>query len=663
MTSPALLSTQLNGNGHGRIASRSPTKFLYAMQQVPSAPKQTPVPVPSLQNPVSNSNTTFAPVVASDLPPAANTASPANDEEQRAQRFADDYARLCALMNECDPDAVRRAVRDNHERCLLGSHYHTAFLMNVTMHRADAAIMQRAIRDFGSRIVSAGKHDLIDWMSQADIDEVADKIIAKASNTFLDKALVARLPTIEARRLVNALARAERLGYDAADIVENEHVIPSLPSSAPSAAVQQRRPAQPLATTLTQNVAPAPTQMAHQQLGPADPSNLKCPNCQYAFPGLAAYDFHVKRMICTRPVAPPGPGGERYICPHCDQSFGGMGGLQYHMLNKVCGDFGEVIKERIVATQPLANLNPPTKRPAPDTAPTYVSSGSNSPAHSTHPVATQTPRAAPPRTQASSSQAVPLGTPQAKDMAHLTAHQIQALQGELRLAEETFKMKINDTQRAGGDPDEVQKKLTSLKNSYACKQSTIRKKYGIRLRQRRGREEMEHERVRMGIPDHLPRATATPTRDAHADKRARINGDGDATTTRDSRQGTPIKTVAVTEMGNGLNGSNATVATKDPTLSTSQAPGTSQGESSRPSSSYQQGNYRVEVHLPSPSKGPNSAAPNGTPGDNTPSRAPSGGTMTAEKLLQQMRAATGASNVSASDDEDDSSSDESNTDD
>ncbi|OHW99258.1 hypothetical protein CSPAE12_02035 [Colletotrichum incanum] len=290
----------MNGNGSERMESRSPTNFLYATQQVPSAPKQTPVPVPSPQNQASSSNTAFAPVVASDLPQAANTAShPTNDEEQKAQRFAEDYAKLCAVMNECDPDAVRRAVRDNHERCLLGSHYHTAFLMNVTMHRADVGIIQRAIRDFGSRIISAGKHDLIGWMSQADIDEIADKIIAKASNTFLDKALVARLPTIEARRLVNALARAERLGYDAADIVENEHVIPSLPSSPPTTTVRQRGPARPLTTTRTKNVAPASTQLAAQHLEPADPSNPKCPICQYAFPGLAAYEFV---SFCSRGV-------------------------------------------------------------------------------------------------------------------------------------------------------------------------------------------------------------------------------------------------------------------------------------------------------------------------------------------------------------------------
>lgn len=55
------------------------------------------------------------------------------------------------------------------------------------------------------------------------------------SNEFLDKALQRRLKTISARRLVNALAKAERLGYDVQDIVEErensrpEHVIPSIP--------------------------------------------------------------------------------------------------------------------------------------------------------------------------------------------------------------------------------------------------------------------------------------------------------------------------------------------------------------------------------------------------------------------------------------------------
>ncbi|GKT48176.1 uncharacterized protein ColSpa_08357 [Colletotrichum spaethianum] len=589
MASPALSLTQPNGNGTGRVGtgSRSPSNFLYPAQRVPSAPKQTPVPVPDPRNPASGGNTTFTHAVASDLPQAANITSSANDEEQKARRFAEDYARLSAAMAECDPDAVRRAIRDNHERCLLGSHYHTAFLMNVTMHRADDGILQRAIRDFGSRIVSAGKHDLIGWMSQADIDEVADKIIAKASNTFLDKALVARLPTIEARRLVNALARAERLGYDAADIVENENVIPSLPSSTPLTTVQQYDPAQPLTSTPTQT-----TQLPSQTWNSANVSDLTCPTCGHVSPGPSAHKHHLTNWLCTRPLPPEGPGGETYVCPFCAQRLSILGALQYHMLNKICGDFGDIKREQILPTKPPAGLNPHTKRRAPDNAATYVSSGSNSPAPQyppAPPAATQTPRTARPSAQPGMSPNVPLGTPQAKDMSHLTAHQIEALKGELRLAEESFKMKINDTQKSGGDPDEVQKKLTSLRNSYACKQSTIRKKYGIKLRQRRG------------------------------------------------------------------------LATEDPTLSTSQAPKTSQGESSRPSSSYQHGSYRVEVHLPSPSKQTKSASPNGTPGDTTASRVTSGGTMTAERLLQKIRGASGASGASADDNEEDSSSDDSST--
>jgi hypothetical protein len=69
-----------------------------------------------------------------------------------------------------------------------------------------------------------------------DYDDVSDLILSKASPKFLDKGLARRLETIDARSLVNALARAERLGYDVQDIIEqgtndrSEHVIPSTAS-------------------------------------------------------------------------------------------------------------------------------------------------------------------------------------------------------------------------------------------------------------------------------------------------------------------------------------------------------------------------------------------------------------------------------------------------
>ncbi|KXH50943.1 hypothetical protein CSAL01_04808 [Colletotrichum salicis] len=576
--SPAMPANHLNGNGAlSGTASHSPA--FHQPSQTASAPKQTPVPVPV---PVAT-NGVKPPVVpvTSDIPQGTQSASPQlSSNLDKNKRFHDDYARLSAAIQEADPDAVRRAIRDNHPKCLLGSHYHLAFLMNVAMHQADLGIFQRAVRDFGARFLEAGKHELVNAMTPADIDEVADKILAKASDTFLDRALVARLRTIQARRL------------------------------------------------------------------------------------------HVKKKICVKTSPLSRSTSEVYMCPHCAQRFGGMAGLQYHMLNKVCGDFGEVIKDDIASipksSLPPPILNPPAKRPAPapDSTPTYIASGTNSPAYTTPmPSNTQTPRAS---SQVADLSNAPLGTPPHKDMAHLTVHQIETLKGELQLAEEQFKMKIDAAQKAGGDPDELQKKLAGFKNSYACKQSTIRKKYGIKLRQRRNREEMEAERQRMGMPDGVPRMIPTPNKEGHADKRARLNGEGDASTTQTSRNVTPIQTVAVTDMANGLNGSNATAAIQDPTASMSQPPTSAQPMASQPvasrppPSTYHQGNYRVEVHVPSPSKKVGIAAPDESSMDNMPSRASSSGGMTAEQLLKQMRGGAGA--PTELDDEESSSESDSSSD-
>ncbi|KAJ0329599.1 hypothetical protein COL5a_004163 [Colletotrichum fioriniae] len=645
--SPAMLANHLNGNGP-RPATASPSPAFPAPSQPAAAPKQTPVPVPVPGAAANGVKPPVVPIVTSDVQQGTQSAPAEHTSNvDKNNRFHDDYARLSAAIQESDPDA-----------------------MNVAMHQADVGIFQRAVRDFGARFLEAGKHELVNAMTTADIDEVADKILAKASDTFLDRALVARLPTIQARRLVNALARAERLGYDAADIVENEHVIPSLPGNAPAAPAQQQQHLQQqqqqhqqlqqqhqvaLARTNSFKSVNQKPELPVQPLEPADPANPQCLYCHRTFPGVSAYQHasdgpnvhddkanrqqHVKKKICVKTSPLSRSTSEAYMCPHCAQRFGGMAGLQYHMLNKVCGDFGEVIKDDIAsipkASLPPPVLNPPVKRPAPDSTPMYVASGSNSPAYSN----TQTPRA-PSSSQAVDLSNAPLGTPQHKDMAHLTVHQIEALKAELQSAEEGFKMKIEAAQKAGGDPDELQKKLAGFKNSYACKQSTIRKKYGIKLRQRRNREEMEAERQRMGIPDGVPRTIATPSKDGHADKRARLNGNGDASAMQTPRDLTPIQTVAVTDMANGLNGSNATAATQDPTasMSMSQPPTSTQPMASRPPpSTYHQGNYRVEVHVPSLSKKVGSAVPDESSMDTTPSRPSSNGGMTAEQLLKQVR--------------------------
>jgi hypothetical protein len=98
------------------------------------------------------------------------------------------------------------------------------------MHHSTPGVQNRAVHDFGRNLVANCKSELMGHFSARDIDDVADLILAKASNAFLDKALEMRLATIDAKPLLNALARAERLGYDSQDLVEvshGEHVIPN----------------------------------------------------------------------------------------------------------------------------------------------------------------------------------------------------------------------------------------------------------------------------------------------------------------------------------------------------------------------------------------------------------------------------------------------------
>lgn len=98
------------------------------------------------------------------------------------------------------------------------------------MHHSTPSVQTRAVHDFGKNLVANCKTELIGHFSARDIDDVAELILAKASNAFLDKALEMRLATIDAKPLLNALAKAERLGYDAQDLVEvshGEHVIPN----------------------------------------------------------------------------------------------------------------------------------------------------------------------------------------------------------------------------------------------------------------------------------------------------------------------------------------------------------------------------------------------------------------------------------------------------
>ena len=103
--------------------------------------------------------------------------------------------------------------------------------LNALLDTTPPDVARGSVKDFGAKLVKNTKAEFIAHMSTADIDEITNEILAKASDRFLDAALEMRLRTIDAKPLINALARAERLGYEPGDIVEEpvdgqERVIP-----------------------------------------------------------------------------------------------------------------------------------------------------------------------------------------------------------------------------------------------------------------------------------------------------------------------------------------------------------------------------------------------------------------------------------------------------
>lgn len=169
--------------------------------------------------------------------------------------------------------------------------------------------------------------------------------------------------------------------------------------------------------------------------------------------------------------------------------------------------------------------------------------------------------------------------------AHLTADARRKYQEAQAEAEEKYGRLMREAMSLP-EPERTDK-LSKLKNSYNTKQSTTRKRFGIRLRERRTKEDIEAERVRL-----LGRADANEVwlEQERAASRLRLENEGrtpvqtpvqSATLGTPSGQGeSPRKRVPLSEMG-GLSGSVGSAETTDPTayLTSSQPRGLAQLQS------------------------------------------------------------------------------------
>ncbi|KAF5544129.1 hypothetical protein FMEXI_6765 [Fusarium mexicanum] len=501
--------------------------------------------------------------------------SPPLNQPPHSVESSNHYHELTALVEKTPAEVVRQVVRDKWEKSLAGSQYHIAFLLNATMHQASPETIAKGVQEFGANLVQKSKRELLGHLNASDFDELADLILPRVSTQFLDRALARRLETIPARQLVNALARAERLGYDVKDIVQehNEHVIPSLHSLP----VQpQPQPMGPLTNTtlsaaqystppVASQTPPSSMQYGNKPAAqtPAKSSRELAPiawcKCGWPCASQAALDYHHKKSACNRVQADDVVG--RDVCLFCGCKFGSGGGLLYHEKSSVCGNHSrgtaEMMRNLLVHLRPE---DPQPPMPDPVTGITRIP-------YTQVPL----PSLQPQTTWAHSTTSYPpTGTP-SRDAgrdpyAHLSPEDLKRFNDIMKNAEEKYGGQMKEA--ALLDEPERSKRLASLKNSYNTKQSTTRKKFGIRLRERRTRGEIEAEEARLiGTPSGTatPPATAASDGDIRSRKRARTDDDQLPSSSATNRaQESPQKRVPMSEMG-GLSGSLATAELTDPT--------------------------------------------------------------------------------------------------
>ncbi|KAK8049499.1 hypothetical protein PG994_011229 [Apiospora phragmitis] len=531
--------------------------------------------------------------------------SPGRDYGRENPKFNDDLSRLTHAVQQSVPEAVRRVTRDNWEKILLGTSFHQAFIMNAIVHHANGDILRRGISQFGRKMVSESQDAIMAHFEPADLDAVADAILDKASDSFLDKALERRLATIDARSLIDALARAERLGYESNDVNGDDDTQASPPLQAPTVQNHsyqfQQHPRQP---PPQQELARSSPTSLIPLVPPKPQASLQCPLCWRKFTAAPPYEYHVKKGLCVK--TPPNSDGFPFSCAECGAGFVTAVGQKSHYLNRVCGQHSYAPATpkapSVPTSSPVAHVatNGPVthmQRPASQMQQSPYGQQRVQPSWST-PVQKQnsaTPSASAPPPSS--------GPVLADPYAHLNPDTRARLESDILAAEASYAPRFKEAESIA-DPEERKLKLEGLQNSFSTKQSIIRKRYGVRLRQRRTKEEIEAERIR------LTGHTGTPG----GGKRQRVD-DGlggtpsyvpsqqpqaPATPSPNNPEFPPTKHLSVTDMNSsGLGGSSATAATADPTVGLQQsqqhAPNAPPPRNSL--AAYQQNGYRVDRHV------------------------------------------------------------------
>ncbi|PHH70250.1 hypothetical protein CDD83_5485 [Cordyceps sp. RAO-2017] len=494
---------------HAGSVARSPNPPISAQLPQTASPDEAP-------DAVSTSLAAPPPAESAEPPTAAPAPAPAfvrHSSPKTTDTRLDtswEYRQLSDLIQCMPASVVRQVVRDQSDRCLLGSEYHHGFVIKKALRQATWPMLDSAAQEVGEQLARISRPHIMAHVTSQDLDELADAVLAKASNKFLDKGMARRLETIRARQLVNALARAERLGYDVRDIVEEktaygaEHVVPSpgaLPAMGMPPQAMQTPPAVTLASQPMQSQPmqsqqhQASSQAAARHPAPAAAPNqhgiLHCAACSRPCSGEQALRYHTARRACDHSHKVHRVGKD--LCQHCGCLFTSNGGLAYHVKSKVCGDYSEATEKAVLAelyaqhwhTSPPRDMmpgSPAQPRPA-GTPGQHKMAGT--PGQHTMTITPQhkTPGqmvAAAVNPGSVSSRPTPGHTPNGTSShpyANLTPEARRNFEHEMQQAEEKYGALMRNALMLP-DKAKQEEELTRLKNSYNTKQSVTRKKSG-----------------------------------------------------------------------------------------------------------------------------------------------------------------------------------------
>ncbi|KAF8847809.1 hypothetical protein BDZ45DRAFT_811296 [Acephala macrosclerotiorum] len=451
----------------------------------------------------------------STSPKKVHTTTPSKSLQAASDsiKMSKEQARLKEVLSETSPQVMQKVLREGWRSFLFegSSEDHISFILR--------AILKNSVRS--PRIVDNVLNDGPTLDKLLDRPAVVSKILGSASHTqilkhvptsILDQALAERLKTVPALSLVQWLAKAERLGYKADDILyeDNESVTPNSASLLPTyqeilEVVQVEVPGpklQPPPHHSQRDAQEDPLLLEQERNRVAFTKKYAeigtCPECRETFPTFSGYSYHVSKKRCGKEGEPAD--GWKFFCDNCKSGFTGKQGRDYHMLNNVCKqseNTAPATSPSVQLQQEAENLHPairappntqpsqPTPTYPPIRPPMYQQPINSAPAPSQQGL--PVPLTRPPIHKPAPAPNTPVSSTKKEKIrrhpSELTPQEREAMDADLNAEIQKHQKNVADI-NAKYDGAEREARLTSANNGHNTKMSNLRKKHGVTLRMR-----------------------------------------------------------------------------------------------------------------------------------------------------------------------------------